>query len=420
MRQASSTPIKMRAVVTLTAFVLISCGLGWGSYSESVIYTFTDEDNNAGVPYGGLVFDHAGNLYGTTFEGGTFGGGTVYELTPNGEGGWSESVIYSFTDGSDGYGPLTALAIDDTGNLYGTTHFGGNGSCGCGTVFELKSTTNGWQYSLVYTFTGGDDGSYPWASLTLDASGNIYGAAFLGGSSALGTAFTLQHLADGSWRFKLLHTFAGGRDGSHPTTNLIFDGQGNLYGTTEQGGGSANCEDGCGTAFELMPGGSQWHEILLHSFTGVADGQYPNGPLLFDAIGNLYGVAGGGGTHAQGTVYELQPSTGKWKAKILHNFIGKPDGAAPQGGLIFDAAGNLYGTSDGGGSVGFGTAFQLAPVHDSWSFTNLHNFYVSHADGAEPTGNLVKDSAGNFYGAASGGSYAAGVVFVLSPTANYK
>jgi uncharacterized repeat protein (TIGR03803 family) len=404
-----------RLVGILAAFVLSVCSLGWATYSESVIYTFTDENGDASTPYGGLVLDHAGDLYGMTSQGGAFGAGAVYELTPNNSGGWTESVIYSFTGGSDGSSPVSGLAIDQTGNLYGTTHFGGNSGCSCGTVFELKSTSGGWQYNLLYTFTGGDDGSFPWASLTLDASGNVYGVAFEGGSRALGTAFSLRPTAGGRWSFELLHTFSGGKDGSSPTTNLTFDAEGNLYGTTEQGGGSSNCKMGCGTAYELTPTAGRWRETVLHSFTGAAGGQYPNGGLIFDSAGNLYGVAGGGGLHGQGTVYELSPSSGRWESRVLHNFIGKPDGAAPQGSLIFDSAGNLYGTTDGGGA-GFGTAFELSPSAGKWNFLLLHTFYVSHSDAAEPTGGLIMDSSGNLYGAASGGNFSAGVVFELSPT----
>lgn len=385
---------------------------------EAILHTFTDENGDGSGPSSGLVFDATGNVYGTTFEGGTYENGAVYKLAPNADGSWTESIIYSFTGASDGASPSGTLALDAIGNLYGTARFGpntGDFAC-CGSVFELSPTSSGWQYRLLYTFTGGVDGSYPSASVTLGAGGTLYGTAFEGGAYGVGTVFSLTPKAGGKWRFNLVHTFTGGKDGGYPDTNLILDAAGSLYATTAGGGSGTSCSTGCGTVFSLTQSGGAWREAVLHDFTGGLDGEFPNGTLIFDSFGNLYGTASGAGAHGLGVVFELKPSSGIWKETVLHAFVGKPDGASPNGRLALDAAGNLYGTSDGGGSVGFGTAFELTPRAGRWSFTLLHSFFVSHSDGAEPTGGLVTDSSGNFYGAAGGGSFAAGLVFVLTPT----
>jgi len=411
-----------RSVVTLwkrisfliasVTFLLTLCSTGWGLDDESILHTFTDENGDGSQPLGGVVFDKAGKLYGTTWGGGQYQSGAIYELSPNAEGGWTEQVIYSFTGGNDGTSPTAGLAIDQLGNLYGSTKFGGSESKG--TVFELSPTPNGWAFNLIYTFTGGDDGAYPSAALTLDASGNIYGTAFEGGAHSVGTAFTLQ-LNSGHWEFSLLHTFTGGKDGGYPSANFIFDSVGNLYATTSYGGSGDSCYMGCGTVYELLPSSGGWHEKVLHNFNGGVSGSYPGGGLIFDSNGNLYGVAAGGGRHDEGIVYELLGTSGKWSYKSLYSFIGKPDGASPDGSLVFDPEGNLYGTA-GVGGVGFGTAFELTPSAGKWDFVLLHTFYVEHSDGANPTGSLVLDAYGNLYGtAAGGGEPAAGLVFELSP-----
>lgn len=408
---------KMSRLLTIAiCLILALSAAGHASNSESVVYSFTD-GNDGGVPYGGLIFDGAGNLYGTTSEGGAYEVGAVYKLAPKSTGGWTESAIYSFTGGSDGEDPLAGLTIDAMGNLYGTTHFGGvagSSDC-CGTVFELSPTATGWQYFLLYSFTGGIDGAYPWAALTLDASGDIYGTAFEGGKNGAGTVFELKRTATGGRRFTLIHTFTDGEDGGYPSGNLLFDQAGELYGTTSFGGILTCYSLGCGVAYKLTPGGGEWRETVMHTFTDGLDGEFPNSGFIADSAGNLYGVVGGGGTHGNGIVYELIPSSGIWKFRVLHSFIGKPDGASPYGSLIFDSMGNLYGTSQGGGETGFGTAFELMPSSGKWNCVLLHSFYESHSDGADPNGSLVVDSFGNFYGSAGGGELAAGVVFALTP-----
>lgn len=408
---------KQRWVVVL-AIAMITPGLSRSAVAgdnETILHVFTDENGDGSEPSSGLVVDPAGNLYGTTYGGGAYLSGTVYKMTRSSDGSWTESIIYSFTGASDGFDPGGTLALDPSGNLYGTTRFGGSSSCSCGTVFELSPSSSGWSYTLLYTFTGGIDGSYPEASLTLDRTGVIYGTAFEGGANGVGTVFTLAPKAGARWRFALLHTFTGGKDGGYPDTKLIFDAAGSLYSTTAYGGSICGYRLGCGTVYELTPASGGWRETVLHRFSGGLDGEFPSGDLIFDPAGNLYGVAQGGGAHGLGVAYELEPSSTGWSHHILHSFIGKPDGASPNGSLTFDSTGNLYGTTAVGG-VGFGTAFELTPSSGKWVCVLLYTFYTSHSDSANPTGSLVMDSFGTLYGAAAGGSYyAAGTVFQLSP-----
>jgi uncharacterized repeat protein (TIGR03803 family) len=246
-----------------------------------------------------LIFDAAGNLYGTTSAGGTYGYGTVYELTPKVGGGWAETILHSFNDdGSDGFSPFHAsLILDGLGNLYGTTYFGG--TYGRGTVFELTPATGGiWTETVPHSFSftwgeGGGDGIYPEAGLTLDSAGNLYGTTLKGGAhypNEEGTVFELTPEAGGGWVEHILHSF-GGVDGWNPAAALIFDSEGNLYGTTLSFG-----RDGGGTVFELTPqAGGGWTETLLQTFSyNGSDGFFPS-DLVFGSEGKLCGMTNVGG-----------------------------------------------------------------------------------------------------------------------------
>jgi len=340
-----------------------------GSWKEKVLYSFGKE---AASPQSSLVFDTSGNLYGTTLNGGAYNAGTVFDLTSTGGGGWKEKILHSFnSNGNDGFFPYASLIIDTSGNLYGTTYNGGGNSnlgSGCGAVFELThKVRGGWKETILHTFeNNGKDGCYPYAGLVLDASGNLYGTTSQGGgANGFGTVFELTKAHDG-WVEKLLHTFSfNDEDGFYPTAGLTFDSAGNLYGTTRSGGRSI-CETGCGIVFELSPtAGGSWMERILHTFDrhGGADGYYPAGSLIFDAAGNLYGTTYSGGTyHIDGTAFELTPRTGGpgWTEKVLHSFD-RGDGDEPWGGLISDPKGNLYGTTYFGGTYGGGTVFEITP-----------------------------------------------------------
>ena len=371
-----------------TAFELTpKAGGGW---TEKVLHEFGKGADGL-APFGGLIFDASGNLYGTTYEGGDPGNcrgtgcGTAFELMPTVGGGWTEKVLHHFNAfNGDGLGPSAGLILDSSGNLYGTTYYGGTGSCydgnyhGCGTVFELaRRASGGWMEHILYSFKGsGKDGIWPGASLIIDASGNLYGTNLeSAGAYGGGTVFELTHKTGGGWREKILHTF-NGHDGDSPSA-LIFDASGNLYGTTYYGppqGYNGPCYDGtdlgCGTVFELMPkAGGGWTEKILHYFkSNGRDGFHPSGGLILDSSGNLYSATAYGGANDDGTVFKMTPKAGGgWTEEILHSFNYK-DGFAP-GTLIFDTSGDLYGTTSYGGNnicengrfSGCGTVFEIKP-----------------------------------------------------------
>ena len=256
---------------------------------------------------------------------------------------YTKKVIYSFAGGSDGADPLAGLVRDAASNLYGTTYAGGD--YGSGTVFKLDTTG---KEAVLHSFSGGPDGGYPYAGLILDAAGNLYGTADAGGVHNYGAVFEMP--AGGAEG--VLYSFTGtGGDGADPLAGLIRDGVGNLYGTTASGGAF-----GLGTVFKVSAGGA---ETVLHSFRGGSDGEYPYASVIRDAAGNLYGTTYGGGASGWGTVFEINP-TGK--ETVLFSFAGAADGASPEGGLVQDAAGHLYGTTKYGGTLGAGTVFELSPA----------------------------------------------------------
>jgi len=423
------------AVFAAVALAAVTFGLAVRAQAqtETVLHTF----NNAaegGSPAAGLLLDSSGHLYGTT----KFGGnpkypteqGVVFRLTLSG-GHWQESVLRDIPSeqGSDG-----GLIQDAAGNLYGTSVAGGSPvSCpayetpGCGTVFELSPTSSGqWKRTQLYAFTGGADGAIPTATLTFDASGNLYGAAGWGGdaggcdgSFGCGVIFKLSPSASGAWTETVLHTFTGVNDGAIPKGPVVFDAAGNLYGTT------SNSSPGYGMVYELSPTISgPWTETILYTFTNGPDGSQPFGGVVFDSSGNLYGTSYSGGNLADcskqgcGTVYELSPATGgSWTETTVHTFTGGTDGKNPQAGLIRDAAGNFYGTTSAGGSGKSGTAFELSPGSGgTWTEKILHDFPSSTGDGVNPDAPLIFDAAGNLYGTTiAGGPLGYGTVFEIRP-----
>jgi len=350
-----------------------------------------------------------------------------------------ETVLYAF-HGKDGRGPGSVIVAPD-GTLYGTTWFGGkihcpgSGSLGCGVVFRLTRDANGkWRETVLHAFDDDNtDGSLPAGSLTLDKNGNLYGTTVYGGplnecsNQGCGVVFELTPGADGKWTYRVVHAFDV-TDGAAPWDGLIFDSAGNLHGTTSGGGNTDACTGGCGVVFQLTPSeGDRWTETVLYSFGG-SDGEEPRAPLTFDAAGNLYGNAEFGGAYGAGAVFVLTPGAGgKWTEKVLYSFD-NTDGYQPSYGLIFDASGNLYGTTPLGGAYGWGTAFKLTPDRDGkWTETVLHSFDQNKIGGGYPSSGLVFDKRGNLYGATTsggkytcpgGGSVACGVVFRLTPHAN--
>jgi uncharacterized repeat protein (TIGR03803 family) len=345
-----------------TVFELIPSN---GSWTKKVLHPFLNSVHDGQSPQAGVTLDKAGNIYGTTYWGGLFGDGTVFELTPQPNGSWTEKHLHTFGGATaDGKNPLSSVIFDFAGNLYGTTFDGG--THGVGNVYELIPQGDGtWKEKILHQFGSfGRDGTVPLAGLVLDGAGNLYGAANLGGLHGTGVIFELSPSSGGTWTYKIIHNFNRSGDGEFPYGTPILDAAGNLYGTTTQGG-----HYGWGTVYELSPTpNGQWAETLLHSFNNdTTEGFYPYSALIFDAAGNLYGTteAGGpyyGGTVIGGTAFKLTPEVGGvWTETVLHFFGASGDGDAVLGDLIFDAAGNLYGTTDDGGTTGYGTVFEIVP-----------------------------------------------------------
>lgn len=399
---ADLRPALSLSLMALLAFFL-SCGGGnqkyRGDQSQTVTYTFSvlhsfSGKPDGGHPFAGGVLDSAGNFFGTTSSGGTFDGGTVFEIDKNG----NETVLYGFTGGADGGYPESGLVFDPAGNLYGTTVEGGSGA---GVVFRLDP--NG-QETVLYAFTDFTDGP-PRGTMVRDSAGNLYGITQLGGATSNGTVFKI----DLAGKETVLHTFTGSPDGSEPFGNLVIDSAGNLYGMTMSGGassGSCFAGAGCGVVFKVDAAGN---ESVLHNFSGP-DGANPEAGLVMDAAGNLYGATTGGGASSQGAVFKLDKGGTQ---TVLYSFTGSADGGAPIAALVLDDQGNLYGTTDSGGSPcgfpGCGVVFKLS---NTGKETVLHAFTGN--DGDQPL-DMVRDSAGNLYGTTlEGGNQSCDIVFTTS------
>ena len=290
-------------------------------------------------------------------------------------------------------------------------------------AFLPSNLAAGAKERILYRFTGGTDGGAPSSGLIMDAAGNLYGTTSSGGdlnqcsNLGCGTVFKLTRLRNGKWKEQVLYAFQGGIDGYDPAGNLVFDAGSNLYGTTSWGGNSANCSAfGCGTVFELSPSSNgTWTKTVLHNFRNAPDGADPEGDLVFDAAGNLYGGTLGDTIRDFGTVFELSPVRGgKWRVTVLHNFLGS-DGVGPSG-VIFDGAGNLLGTTAGGGRSYYGTSYRLSPPKQKggkWTETDLYDFH-GYGSGGAPLG-VMRDSKGNLYGTAANGGNNFGIVFEVRP-----
>jgi uncharacterized repeat protein (TIGR03803 family) len=412
----------MTGILLVLAVVLMLPTGARAASKYKVLYGFKGGADGAN-PGAGLIFDTAGDLYGTTEPGGANGGGTAFDLTRNSDGSWTESVLYSFcalTKCADGTAPRAGLTLDTAGNLYGTTEFGG--AQGYGTVFKLTPNSDGsWTESVLQSF--GADGAYPGTgSLIFDAAGNLYGTSSGGGASGRGTVFKLTPNRSGSWTESVLYSFCARSncaDGAYPG-GVVFDGAGNLYGTTLLGGTKCSRIGGCGTVFTLTPNSDgSWTESVLYSFHGVT-GKIPSTGLVFDAAGNIYGTtSSGGGTKCFsgcGVVFKLKPnSDGSSTESVLYNLHGFTDGKYPSAGLVFDAAGNLYRTTAHGGRGARGVVFKLVPKSGGgWAYGVLHVFRGKPA--RNPSASLVLDNADNLFGTtAHCEQECAGVVFEVTP-----
>ena len=405
---------------------------------ETVLHTFTGGTDGA-TPYAGIVADSNGNLYGTTYQGGVagagvnkLGAGVVFKIDTTGH----STVLYSFTGGADGSGPYAGVIVDSAGNLYGTTYNGG--ASGYGVVYKI--TPSG-QETVLYSFTGGNDGANPYAGVTMDSAGNLYGTTYVGGPYAVGVLYKVNPAGQET----VLYSFGCcglTATGSHPKVGVMFDSAGNIYGAAglvvyrldkrenfttlyqlnDNGGLSGLARDGAGDFYVTANPGGAWPNgalfklaggniSLLYKFTGaVAPDSGPNGGPILDSAGNVYGTTPLLG--AAGVVYEIEASG---TVKMLYDFQPSPGGYAPSSGLTLDSAGNFYGTTGGGGGpADVGVLYKMSPAGQE---TVLHAFKGGKTDGANPGDRVVLDQAGNVYGATlHGGTYNQGVVYKLTPS----
>ena len=415
----------------LTAVAIVALVFGAAArataQTEKVLFNFGLFSGTGYYTYAGVVRDSAGNLYGTTIGGGTHLQGTVYELSPNGSGGYVETILHNFQryDSTDGWRPVADVVLDASGNIYGTTSYGGTHNAGM--VFELTPAGGGqWTETVLHNFAVTDGAGA--GALTMDAAGNLYGITGGGGKYAFGVVFELTRV-NGGWVEKTLHDFNPHKgDGYYPQASLTLDAQGNLYGTTS----SCHCfsYSNDGIVFELKhAGGGEWTEEILHSFVndGVQGFNLQAG-VIFDSAGNLYGATAEGGTARNnycpsgcGTIFQLSPQTdGSWSQTTLHTFQNNNwDGSSPVATLAFDVAGNIYGTTGGGGAYNQGTVFKLTQSNGVWNQTIVHNFSGTFGrqtpDGGQPFAGVIFDPSGNMYGTTSTGGRVAGIVFEITP-----
>jgi hypothetical protein len=412
-------------------------------WKEKVVYSFQGGTDGA-TPAGGVVFDKTGNLYGATTDGGSAcpspGCGMVFQLAPPSKkgGAWTETILHGFS-GSDGSQPAGSVIVDANGNLYGTTAYGGSGTCillgsnvGCGIVYELSPPAKqggSWTYTVLYNFQGGKDGQYPGGDLVFDGTGNLYGATVYGGGYGTcnapyfqycGTIFKLNppKKKGGQWKETVLHSFKGitnGQqvgDGANPNGGLVLDGKGAVYGTTYIGGYNCphNSGNGCGTLFKLTPWkeGGRWTEKIMHRFKATSDGANPAAGMTFDGNGYLYGTS-------DITIFRMAPpkiESGAWRQTILYTF--NSNAYDPEAAPRFDERGNLYGTTNvGSGGSRRGNVFRLKPPSKkggTWNLGVIHGF-TGIPDGENPNAGLILDKAGNFYSTTQYGGTGLGCSF---------
>ena len=417
----ASGPLAMVLGILIALCAGSSCDLQAQTYT--VIHNFSNQGDGR-WPGTGLTIDPAGNLYGTSTNGGAGGYGTVFKLTHRGSG-WILTTLYSFTETEDGGLPSGKVIFGPEGLLYGATEFGGITGCGlgngCGVVFSLtpnptvcKTTSCPWHETVLHRFSGAPDGDEP-GQVVFDGAGNMYFETAEGGAFSEGSVVELSPTG-GGWAEQVVHSFGPAPDGAFPADSpLIFDTTGKLYGTTAYGGAYA-----WGAIFRLTPSRGGWSEETLWSFQPGGPGQYvPTAGLIFDSSGNLYGATKGKGSDAEnGAAFEL-PSSGGGLTQ-LYAFPGNSNqqGFGPLGSLVMDEAGNLYGTTFSDGPYNAGTVFELAHSGDTWTYISLHDF-TGGSDGGYPDSDLVFDAEGNMYGTAFGGGSptcesGCGVVFEIS------
>ena len=412
-------------IIALTLFARMLIGGAYASAQTlTTLYSFGSNQGDGVDPQGGIVFDEAGNLYGTAAVGGIGGSnGIVFQLAPPALKGnpWTEHILHKFRGTPDGAIPECRVIEMATGNLFGTTWGGGANNMGTAFVSVPPAVAGGpWRERPVYSFGSSPiDGVNPNAGL-LTGKRALYGVTFGGGTSGRGTVFQLKPPSDskGQWTEIILHSFAASGDAAFPSSELVTDKNGNLYGTTTLGG-----INNLGAVYEVSPpttAGKPWTESVIFSFDGT-NGTLPAGRLLLDASGDLYGTTDGGGAGGEGTVFKLTPpvnSGDSWTEDVLYSFSGGRDGSNPAAGVVMDKNGRLYGTTQHGGTgdpkVG-GVVFELDPpsvAGGAWTETVLHSF--SGTDGFLPIGTLTLRKDGIYGTTAQGGLFGTGTVFVLT------
>lgn len=383
----------LAVLVIVVGVVSVFSAVAAQGQTETVLYTFCASGfgcSDGAIPNSPLTPDGKGNFYGATVTGGTGPDeccGTVFELSPNGSGGWIETVLYSFT-GYEGLSyPTGSLVFDSAGNLYGTAE--GNGAHGWGAVFKLSPGSVGasWTETTLYSFAGGTDGANPSSGVVIDAAGNLYGTTGAGGSGGSGTVFELSP-SGGGWTEQVIYNtdtswYAG----------LTMDSGGSIFGVSQS------------QVFELQTNGSgRWNPIVLHTFNANKSGRKlrtaPNGTLAFDKAGNIFGTNTGGGAYKRGAVFELTPGkNGKYKERTLYDFGSMPgDGAYPLAGVVLDGAGNVYGATTEGGINNSGAVFELVAPVGKGSYQGKTLWSFNGTDGDSPEYSLIMDSVGNLYG----------------------
>ncbi len=457
-----TTVTRMTSLILSRVGLLIAAAILAGVPASAQEFTFNAlhdfGGSDAAAPFGNLISDSAGNIYGVAAGGGiqnsagcsgaqfveTTYCGAVFQLTKTASGGYTFHILHQFTGGSDGGSPFAGLTLDSGGNLYGTTAFGGScpSAFGCGVVYELSPTASGpWTETVLYSFQNGIDGGIPESQMVFDSDGNLYGTTLGGGSGSCGfgtpcgVVFELSPTESGPWTETVIYNFSSFSDGIEPQGPLVRDARGNLYGTTPLGGSVANTCGypyyGCGTVFEISPSGSGWTKTTLYTFLGAADGAQPQAGVILDPAGHLYGTADQGGNPngcvsnqepGCGVVFELKSnSSGEWTEQVIATF-GKT-GATPVGSLAFDSAANLYGTAEGGGPGGGGVVFKLSQSSPTkWTETELYTFN-GHSGGAGPVSNILVNATGDLFGTTTAGgklsdkycSGTCGLVFELKP-----
>ena len=401
-----------RVAKLLCAGLLVTTALAQAQ-TYTILHNFTGTDG--ANPTSTLVLDRAGNFYGTTQNGGSYNKGVLFQLKAAGSG-WVLRPLHEFGQVvSDGYEPLNygGLAFGPDGTLYGTTNSGGLLECGegqsyCGVVFRLQppptactSALCPWNYTVVHQFTSyPSDVSIPESGVVFDGAGNMYGTTYGGGIYQISPS-------GGGWTESVI-----GELGNETFPAMVADSAGNLYGIWTEGFNTY------GGVFELSPSASGWTETVLYRFTGSSDGSTPMGGLVRDNAGNLYGSTSDGGSGGGGTIFELSPSAGGWAFHLLWNFPGSGF-SGPQSALSFDTQGNLYGTTFHGGRHGGGSVFQCTHIGSNWVCDDLYDFEQG-SNGSFPVGGVTLDSQGNLYGTTNvGGSgcglYGCGVIWKITP-----